>query len=324
MAGGSDILTALLVVVAIGVAVEALVLPLAYFEGVTLERRYGLSTQSNWHWWGDWAKSSALWLSAVAIAGLSVWFLLQWTSSWWWMFAAAGATAVVVLLTQLAPVLLLPLFDACEPLGREALVARLMALAARANTRVLGVFEWHLGARTKKANAALTGLGRTRRILVSDTLLAEHSDDEVEVILAHELAHHVYHDIWTSIGVQAALITAAAYAADLVLDRWAESFGLRGSTDVAVMPMLALAGGTVLCILMPLANAVSRAHERRADRYALEMTRNAPAFISAMRKLGAQNLSDDRPSALVEAVFYTHPPVSARISSARAWAAAER
>jgi len=320
LAAGSSVVTVVIFVMTIGILNELLVLPFAYYEGVTLERRYGLTTQSIGHWWGDHLKGSALGLVAVLVVGVAVSLLLHSTPAWWWVFAAAGFTAVLVLLIQVAPVLLLPVFDKCEPLGRDALVERLMTLARRANTRVLGVFEWHLGTRTKKANAALTGLGRTRRILVSDTLLAEHSDDEIEVILAHELAHHVYHDIWTSIAMHALLITVAAYTADVVLSLFADSLGFSGKGDVAALPLVALACGAVSLLLMPLANAVSRAHERRADRYALEMTRNVSAFVSAMRRLGAQNLSDDRPSPFVEYVFYTHPPVSARISAAQAWA----
>ncbi len=321
IAGESRLASVVIVVAAIGVLNKLLLLPFSYYRGVTLERRYDLLTQSAGHWWLDHAKASALGLAAVLMAGVAISLLLQWTPSWWWVFAAAGFTATMVLLTRLAPWLFFPMLDACEPLRRDALVSRVMALADRTNTRVLGVFEWHLGARTKKANAALAGLGRTRRILVSDTLLAEHSDDEIEVILAHELAHHVYHDIWTAIVVHAVLVTVAAYAADLVISLSAASLGVGDKGDVAALPLLTLAFSAVWLLLTPIANAVSRAHERRADRFALDMTRNVPAFVSAMKRLGAQNLSDDRPSLWVEWVFYTHPPVAARISAAHAWAA---
>ena len=132
-------------------------------------------------------------------------------------------------LAQLAPVVLLPLFYDFKPLDRPALADRLVALAERAGARVLGVFEWRLSDRTRKANAALAGIGRTRRILLSDTLLAEHSDDEIEVILAHELAHHVYRDIWTGIALEAGLILAGFYLADVALTQFAGTrLGWRG------------------------------------------------------------------------------------------------
>ena len=184
----------------------------------------------------------------------------------------------------------------------------------------MGVFEWRLSDKTKKANAALAGIGQTRRIIISDTLLAEHSDDEIEVILAHELAHHVHRDIWKGIALETILIALGFYLADAVLARLAMSFGLTGKGDVAVLPLLLLAAGAVSLALMPVANAFSRAYERRADRYALEMTRNVPAFVSAMKRLGAQNLAEEHPSRLVQILFYTHPPISARIDAAQAWA----
>jgi STE24 endopeptidase len=227
----------------------------------------------------------------------------------------------MIVLAQLAPVLLLPIFYTLTPLNRPALRDRLLALAERAGARVLGVFELRLGDKTRKSNAALTGIGRTRRILLSDTLLAELSDDEIEVILAHELSHHVHHDIWRGIVLEMALMTLGFYLADQSLAWTVGRFGIESKQDPAALPILALAGGAVSLALMPLANAVSRAHERRADRFALEMTNNAPAFMSAMRRLGAQNLAEERPSRLVQLLFYTHPPIAARIDAAQAWAA---
>ena len=163
------------------------------------------------------------------------------------------------------------------------------------------------------------GIGRTRRILLSDTLLAGHTDDEIEVVLAHELAHHVYHDIWKGIALEASLMTLGFYLADRVLTAAVGHFGIAAKDDVAGLPVLVLAGGAVSLALLPLANAVSRAHERRADRYALEMTKNAAAFSSAMKRLGAQNLAEERPSRLVEILFYSHPPIAARLEAARVW-----
>jgi STE24 endopeptidase len=247
---------------------------------------------------------------------------LRWSPTAWWLFSAASLALLQVVLAQLAPVLLLPLFYTFKPLDRPALVERLVALAERAGARVLGVFEWRMSDRTRKANAALAGIGRTRRILLSDTLLAEHSDDEIEVILAHELAHHVHHDIWTAIALEAALLTLGFYLADRALDAAAGRFGIAAKDDVAALPLLLLAGGAVSLALLPVANALSRAHERRADRYALDMTRNAAAFTSAMKRLGAQNLAEEQPSRLVELLFYSHPPMADRLEAARAWQSA--
>jgi STE24 endopeptidase len=317
---GSSIGAAIAFVVVVAVLVEIAALPFACYEGLTLERRYELTSQSAAHWWSDHAKAAGLNVGAMLLAGLTVSYLLRQAPSFWWLLAAGGAVVAMVVLTNVLPVLL-PMLGACRPLQRSALVERLTAMASRAGTRVIGVFEWRLASGTRKANAALAGLGRTRRILISDTLLDRHSDDEIEVILAHELAHHVFNDIWTTVGVRGVLITVAAFTADVVLTLVVESTGAGGKADLAWLPLLALSSGVVWTALMPIANSVSRAHERRADRYALEMTRNVTAFVSAMKRLAAQNLSDDRPSSVIEWLFYTHPPVGTRIAAAHTWAA---
>jgi len=323
-AGGSFTITVVIYVVFLAVLIEALRRPLALYLGVTLERRFGLSTETTLHWWIDHAKAAGIGLVFGVCAAVLVSWLLRWNPEYRWMAAAAGFSAAIVVLAQLAPVLLLPLFYEFKPLDRPALRARLVSLADRAGARVLGVFEWRLGDKTRKANAALIGIGRTRRILVSDTLLADHSDDEIEVILAHELAHHVHGDIWRGIALETALLTLGFFLADKVIGSAAGRFGITAKSDPAALPLVVLAAGLVSIVLKPFANALSRAHERRADRYALEMTRNAGAFTSAMKRLGAQNLAEEQPSRAVQWLFYTHPPVAARIEFARDWSSSQK
>jgi STE24 endopeptidase len=320
-ANGSFAGTLVLYVVAVALLHELMQLPLAFYQGVTLERRYELSTQTTSRWWKDHLKAGGIALVFALLGSAIVWSLIRWDPERWWVWAAAVFAAILVLMAQLAPVVLLPLFYEFKPLDREALVARLLALAERAGARVLGVFEWRLSDRTKKANAALTGIGRTRRILLSDTLLAEHSEEEIEVILAHELAHHVHRDIWSAIALESVLIVFGFFIADRAFTSFATSFGLMGKADIATLPLLVLAMGAVSLLLMPLANAFSRAHERRADRYALKMTGNAPAFITAMKRLAAQNLAEEQPSRVVEVLFHSHPSTHARIAAAQGWAA---
>jgi STE24 endopeptidase len=176
-----------------------------------------------------------------------------------------------------------------------------------------------LSGHTRKANAALTGLGQTRRILLSDTLLAEYSDDEIEVVLAHELAHHVHRDLWRGIAAQALVLLGGFFLAHVVLTTTAGPLGYRGLSDPAALPLLMLTGGTWSFVVLPALNALSRAQERAADRYALETTRNPDAFVSAMKRLSQQNLAEERPSRLVRLLFYSHPPIRERIDAARAF-----
>jgi STE24 endopeptidase len=292
-------------------------LPIAFYSGFVLERRYGLSTETLGGWGRDALKaflvSSLLaWMGAVLLYAC----IDRWPGSWW-LVAGAAFGVVVVVMANLAPVLLLPIFYRVTPLERESLRARLLGLANRAGARVLGVYEWGLGDKTRKANAALTGLGTTRRILISDTMLAEYTDEEIEVILAHELAHHVHGDIWKGIAFEAGLILGGFYLAARVLGAATAGAGLRGADDVAGLPLLLLAAGAVSLVMVPFAHAMSRAFERSADRFALRLTSNPDAFRSAMRRLAAQNLAEDDPSRLVKWLFYSHPPIRERLELAK-------
>jgi STE24 endopeptidase len=320
----SFLLTVFVYVGLVALIAEAVELPLAYYVGVTLERRFGLSTETTARWWWDHAKAAIIGYVFAAVAAGIICSLVRWSPDRWWVAAAITFAVILVGLAQLAPVVLLPLFYEFKPLDRPALRDRLVALANRAGAQVLGVFEWRLGDRTRKANAALTGIGRTRRIILSDTLLADHSDDEIEVILAHELAHHVHGDIWRGIALETGLLTLGFFLADLALTMFVGRFSITAKWDPAALPLLMLTAGSVSIALKPLANALSRAHERRADRYALQMTGNVSAFTSAMKRLGAQNLAEERPSRLVQWLFYTHPPVAARIEFARAWSLSQK
>jgi STE24 endopeptidase len=314
-------LTVLCYVVLISLLSEAGSLPLGFYSGFLLERQYDLSNERPGGWLWDQAKS---FLVAVVLGGGAaevLYWCIRVSPGRWWLPAGAAFALCIVGLTNVAPVLLLPLFYSVRPLGRDALRARLMRLAERAGARVFGAYEWGLGDKTRKANAALTGLGATRRILVSDTMLADYSDDEIEVVLAHELAHHVHGDIWKGIAFECALILAGFYLASLALDALAGPAGLRGASDVAGLPLLLLVAGAVSLVMLPVAHAMSRAFERSADRFALHLTRNPSAFISAMRRLGAQNLAEENPSRIVQWLFYSHPPMRERIEAAQTFKA---
>jgi STE24 endopeptidase len=324
LSAGAPFLTVALCTAIIAALNDLLALPLSYFRGFVLERRYDLSRQTPSGWLYDHMKASLVGLAfAVGVSEL-VYFCLRTWPVWWWVAAGASLLLVTLALTRLAPVVLLPIFYKFVPLTRATLRDRLGELARRAGTPIVGVFEWKLGEKTSKANAALAGLGATRRILVSDTLLRDYSDDEIEVVLAHELSHHVHHDLWTSVALETMLIFVGLASGDYALRVLGPPLGLAGMSDVAGLPVLLLAAGAVSLFLMPIANAISRHHEFRADRYALELTGNVPAFMSAMRKLGAQNLAEDNPSRLVEILFHTHPPIARRLTAAESWAGGQR
>ena len=294
-------------------------LPLGFYSGFVLERRYGLSNERFGGWLLDQAKSFLVGVALAWCGAGLIYFFIRLSPEGWWLSAGAAFALLIVCLTNLAPLILLPLFYTVKPLDRESLRVRLLALADRAGARVLGAYEWGLSDKTKKANAALAGIGATRRILVSDTMLTEYSDEEIEVVLAHEIAHHVHGDIWKGIAFESALILVGFLLASRVLEALWGRFGLRGVADVAGLPLLLLAAGAVSLVMVPCAHAMSRAHERRADRFALDLTKNPSAFVSAMRRLKAQNLAEEDPSRIVQWLFYSHQPIRERIAAAQAF-----
>jgi STE24 endopeptidase len=255
------------------------------------------------------------------LAGL--YWLLRVTGDLWWLWAAAGYVVFVVVVSNLAPVIIMPLFNRYVPLGAEHadLEARLRRLANAAGTRVKGVYRFDMSRRTTAANAALTGIGNTRRIILADTLLTQFDPDEVETVIAHELGHHVHRDIPTGIAVSAVITLAGLGVAALALDWGTRVLGLDGPADVAAMPLLMLSLGAFGLLTLPLNNAYSRWREVRADAYALGATGKPDAFASAMTRLANQNLADADPERWVVWLLYSHPPIRERVAHATAWRA---
>jgi len=298
---------------------QALTLPLQFTRSYVLEHRFGLSRLRLGGWLKDWLKGLALSL-ALAVAGVEVvyWGLRHFPETWW-LLCATVFVLFFLLLTKLAPVILLPLFFKFQPLEDEDLKQRLLRLSARVSAAVTGVWLWKLGEKTRKANAALVGWGKTRRILLADTLLEVHTADEIEVILAHELAHYVRHDLWKGLTMQTALTFAGFYVVHVVLRQWGPRFGFHGLADFANLPLLSLVGGVASLVVLPLVNAFSRSRERGADKFALRVTHNRAAFISGMEKLAQRNLAEPKPHRVIELIFYSHPPVEKRIRYAAHW-----
>src|SRR5216683_6960900 len=286
-----------------------------------LEHRYKLSNQKLRGWL--WDEVKGLLVSAV-LAGVLVemlYFIIRQFPQHWWTLAWLGFLAVAVLMAQLAPVILFPIFYKFEPLQDEELKSRLVRLGERAGTRVRGVYKWHLSEKSKKANAALTGLGATRRIILADTLLDSYSDDEIEAVLAHELGHHVHKHILKSIFVQAGITLFGFGLANNVLSYAVYRRNMFETMhDFANLPLLILVSTVLSFLLMPALNAYSRFNERQADRYCFQSVASIEPFISAMNKLAEQNLAEKTPSRWVEWFLHSHPAIVKRVAAAEAWA----
>ena len=187
------------------------------YSGFRLERRYQLSNQRLRAWLKDEAKSFLVTFVIAAVIVEMLYFAIRQFPEYWWLVAWAFFMGLFIAMAQLAPLILFPIFYKFEPLEDEELKSRLVKLSEQTGTRVRGVYKWHLSEKTKKANAALTGLGSTRRIILADTLLENYSNDEIEAVLAHELGHHVHKHILKSIGVQAGIALFGFWAANFVL-----------------------------------------------------------------------------------------------------------
>jgi len=294
-------------------------LPLSFYSGYTLPHRFGQSNQDVKGWISDEVKGLVL---GGFLGGLMlevIYAVLRAAPELWWLYAAAILLVFNVILANLAPVLLMPLFNKFSPLGDEHadLAARLTCLAEQAGTRVQGVFKFDMSRRTKAANAALTGLGSTRRIILGDTLINEFSPDEIETVLAHELGHQVNRDIPLIIAVESLSTLVGLFLAGLGLKWGAAAFGLAGPADIAAFPVFLLVVGAYSLLTMPLSNGFSRWRERLADEYALQSTGKGAAYASALARLANQNLGEAEPEPWVEWLLYSHPALGKRIRMAQ-------
>lgn len=300
---------------------ELVTAPLSYISGYLLPHRYHLSTLSLGAWISDRVKGLALSVLLEAVIIEMIYALLALQPTTWWLWAGLILVFFSVIMVHLTPVLLLPLFYTFTPLPEGEITRRLLSLTTQAHTRVRGVFKMHLSEKTTTANAALMGLGNTRRIVVGDTMLDRYPLEEIEVVLAHELGHHVHRDLWKLLLSQSALILIGLFLVNLAF-HWAVNSGhiYPGLADSATLPFLFALTGIFGLLIMPLSNGLSRAVEYQADEYALQATRKVEAFKSAMERLANQNLAEVEPSPIVEWLFYDHPSIYKRLQHAKAFA----
>jgi STE24 endopeptidase len=314
--GSNDWLRLIAMAVVVGMGLELLSLPIDFWSGFVLEHRYQLSNQNLAAW--VWRR-----LKGYAVGGvlgllliLGLYGILWWTGQYWWVWAAGGWLLVTLVLGRLMPLVILPLFYKVTRLEDALLLERLQRLASGTGLTVAGIYRLHLSAETRKANAALAGLGRTRRVLLGDTLLDQFTPEEIEVVFAHEVGHHVYRHLPKMVVVSVLLATAGFWLVNLVLGRAASSVGYSGVADPAALPLLLLVLSLFGLILSPLLNALSRYFEVQCDRYALTRTGLPQAYRSAFVKLARINKSDPDPNPLIAWLFYDHPPIRRRLALA--------
>ena len=314
------VLALFLYLVGLAIITKIISVPLDIY-GFRLEHRFHLSNQSAGSWIWDEIKGLLVGLVLGAVVAELVYWTIRAFPDHWWIIAWAVFIVLVVFFAQIAPVVLFPIFYKFQSLQDEELKNRLVRLSERAGTRVRGVYEWKLSEKSKKANAALTGLGNTRRIILADTLLQNYSHDEIEAILAHELGHHVHRHIFKSLVLNVITTFVGFWAANEVLRYFTyERHSFEYLADFANLPLLALVATALSLLLMPALNAFSRFNERQADLYCWKSVPDVQPFITAMSKLSDQNLAERTPPRWIEFLFHSHPAISKRIIAAESFA----
>lgn len=310
------------VAVLLGVVLEVCTLPLDFYSSFVLEHRYQLSTQTLNGW--IWKRIKGYLVGGVIglLLLLGLYAVLWWSGTLWWIWATLGFLVVTLVLGRLVPILILPLFYKVTPLEDTSLQERLQRIAQGTGLTLEGVYRLHLSKETRKANAALTGLGKTRRVLLGDTLLEEFKPEEIEVVFAHEVGHHVHRHLPKMVAWSVLTSAAGFWLVDFLLRTVAPSLGYTPLGDLlpfqnpAALPLVLLVLSLFGLLLSPLQNSLSRFFERQCDRYALDRTGLREAYRAAFTKLARLNKSDPDPHPLIVWLFYDHPPIRKRLAMA--------
>jgi len=296
-----------------------LTLPLNFYGSFILEHRFALSVQRIPDWLIDQLKAGILVYSIALVLAVIFYYTVSHFASFWWLVIAAFWIFFSVIFAHLFPVVVIPFFFKYRLLSDEVLKTRIMNLSSKMQVRILDCFEIDFSKKTLKANAAFTGFGASKRVILADTLKDRYTYDEIEVILAHEFAHYRLRHLARLMAVDSFLILLLFYIIFVTQGYFLGLFKIPALSDIASLPLVLLYFVVFETVTRPLTNFISRVFEREADREALRVTGLRQAFISMMEKLASQNLADRNPHPLIKLLFFNHPPVDERISMARSY-----
>jgi STE24 endopeptidase len=315
----NDYVNLIIFYVLMGALYYAINLPLEFYSGFLLEHRFSLSNQTLKGWAAREAKKNiiAFIISAPLVAALYA--FLKSDPLHWWLWTALLWFSVSIILAKFAPVIIVPLFYKYSPLKDAVLENRMNRLVSKVGFKAGGVYELNISKDTKKANAALLGLGRQKRIVLCDTLISNFNHDEIESVMAHELGHHKLNHMWKLIISGGILTFITFFFANGIFLKLHCFFGYNLLYDYESIVLIYFAATALNALFIPIANAFSRRLEKAADEFSLKTTGNVGAFMSTMKKLGEQNLADVNPGRIYEIMLYDHPPISRRISFAESF-----
>jgi STE24 endopeptidase len=313
----NDYISLLIFVAIIGVAESIITFPLSFYSDYILEHKYGMSNQSIGGYFKEKLKGLVLGLVLGVPLLLLFYYILSNTGDNWWLVFGCILFLFTVIIGQLAPVLIMPLFYKFKPIENDNIKNRLIDLCQKTGVMVKGIFVFDMSKNTKKANAAFTGMGKTKRIILGDTLLNNFTEDEIETVFAHEMGHYTRKHIIKLVAVSTILTFGGLYLTALLYKSSLSFFGFTQIYEIAALPLLFLYLSLYSLITSPITNILSRKFEWEADTYALEVTKNNTAYISALEKLADQNLAEKEPNRFIEFLFHSHPSLSKRIDFAR-------
>ena len=313
----NDYIALLIFLGIIGIAESIINFPLNFYSGYILEHKYDLSNQTLSKYFLEKLKGMILGLVIGIPVMFAFYYILSAFGDNWWLVLGIFMFIVSVILGRLAPTLIMPLFYKFKPIENEGIKNRILELCKKTGVKIQGIFTFDMSKNTKKANAAFTGMGKSRRIILGDTLMNNFSESEIETVFAHEVGHYTKRHILKLMTVSTIMtflglfITAKLYEASLGY------FGFTSVSDIAALPLLFLYLSLYGLITTPITNIQSRKYEWEADTFALQTTKDKGAFISAMEKLADQNLADKSPNKIIEYLFHSHPSLEKRIQFAR-------
>ncbi|RPI17667.1 MAG: M48 family peptidase [Ignavibacteriae bacterium] len=297
-----------------GVVSTVITFPVDYYFGFRLEHKFGLSNQTFKKWIIESLKSAAVGIVLGAPILLLFYYLLL-NYELWWFWLGCIILIYSVVLAQIAPVVIMPLFYKFKPIENESLKEKILALCDKVGFKVKGVYTFDMSKNTKKANSAFTGLGKSKRIILGDTLISGFSEDEIETVFAHELGHYKKGHITKNIIISIFSTFISLYVVSYLYNNLFQMAGFEHTWDIAALPLLAVIGSVMGFFTKPFWAYISRRYEFEADKFAIMTTGNFTAFKSTMEKLAFQNLANEEPSKLVEIWFYSHPSIKRRIEA---------
>ena len=303
----------------IGIAEGIINFPINFYSDYILEHKYNLSNQTIFIYFKEKAKGLAVSLVLGIPLILAFFYILRNFGNNWWLVLGIFIFFFSVIIGRLAPTLIMPIFYKFKPIENDSLRQRIADLCEKTGVKVKGIFVFDMSKNTKKANAAFTGLGKSKRIILGDTLIEKFSDEEIEVVFSHEIGHYKKKHIVKLMTLSTVMTFAGLYITSVLYSKSLSFFHFNSIYELAALPLMALFLSLFGLITTPISNILSRKYEWQADTFALETSLNKDAFISSMEKLAEQNLSDKTPNRIIEFLFHSHPSLSKRIEFAKSF-----